>query len=1141
MKKILSLLLTLSLLLLPFSALSESDTDAPTPLPEIGGVIHGFELKETHDYPLIGAMFYRFEHQRTGAEVFYCAADDLNRVFDLVFRTEAIDDTGLPHVFEHATLAGSKKYPSKDLWFNLANGSFNTYMNAYTASNHTAYPVASLSEDQLLKFADFYTDCCLNPMVMEDESIFREEAWRYRLNAPEDPLILEGTVYSEMQGSLTLESRAYYNNARLLMPGSYVGNVSGGDPDFIPDMTFEDIKAYHDKYYHPSNCVAFLYGRLEHYDRFLELLDAAFAPFERREYAFDDPNYTPIDQPAEASFTFPVEAGSPTEDMSSITYSFLLPGLMDDKEEFLRMQTLAVLLNDSGSTMSRAVEEQLPAASWGCGLSTDGPEPFFSFGCYNCNPEDMQTFKAIVDGGLSDLAENPFPQDMLDAQAAQLEIAKRLIGESTSMGTAIAGTFAQSYIDTGDPWLTLDSDETLGKVDGWNREGVYGELAKKYLVGSQQTALTCTSPAPGEKEQKDAELAEKLAAIKAAMSDEEIAAIVEASNATAEPNPDTAAMLEALTAVTVQSLPVEEWVYPITDITGEDGTRRLDATAAVEGIGIPVVLLDVADLPQEDIHWFHLFADIIGEVDTGSHTHEELDTLWDRYLCNGETALTLLDEDDELRPRLSLEWLALDADLAKGYDLMWEITYDSRFEDTQRISERVNAYLNGMRAAINDGAYEYEAVRALGMNEPAMCFSAYYDYIDYYDFLRDVAGMCESDPAAVTAKLNAMRDIANNASNAIIGYAGSSKSIALNRELADGFLQKLDRREVTPAVYDLPSPAAREAVVVDTPVQYNGIVADFETLGIEDSEELSVVTQLVNDLYLLPELRTRYGAYGVTHATVDEYGLQICSYRDPTVKEAFEVYEGLPDFLENLELDQQALDRYIINTYQGYLMDTGELTGAIMTLNLTIGGYEQGEDMEDMRALKALTPEKVKGYVDMYRKLIEKGARFTVGGASVIDDNAELYDAVLNPFGQVNRLQQALTDVTEDRPDHKAIRYVYEEELMDAMTGDTFGVDAPATTGDLACALNQVISEDIATPEQAVENLAMFGILSPNDRAGDTLTARDCGDIITNLSALIGMEYPGEVKNADPFTRADLAVALCDFFQWLDSQMAEAA
>ena len=1156
MKKVLSLLLILSMLLCPLTALCESEADAPTPLPEVGGVVHGFELVETFDYPLIAAVIYRFRHQRTGAEAFYCAADDLNRVFDLVFRTEAIDNTGLPHVFEHATLAGSKKYPSKDLWFNLANGSFNTYMNAYTASNHTAYPVASLSEAQLLKLADFYTDCCLNPMVLEDESIFREEAWRYRMNAPEDPLTIEGTVYSEMQGSLNLESMAYYNNARLLMPGARVTNVSGGDPDFIPDMTFEDLKAYHGKYYHPSNCVAFLYGRLEHYDQFLALLDEAFAPFERREFNFEDPDYAPITAPVEESFTFPVEAGTPTASASTVAYSILCPGLLDEADAFMRMQTLTLLLNDASSALSRAVEARLPEASWSCGVATDGPEPYVSFILNNCDPEDARTFRDIVDEALKDLVETPFPQDMVDAQAAQLEIARRLIGESNSMGISIASGFAQGYIDTGDPWLTFGNAEALAQVDGWNREGVYGALAAKYLVGSQQTALTCTTPAPGEKEKKDAALAEKLRSIKAAMTDEERAAIVAASNAAGAPNPDTDEMLKALTAVTVASLPEEEWVYPISDVTGEDGVRRLDATANVEGIGIPMILLDVADIPQEDLLWFHLFTDIIGEVDTDTHTHEELDTLWDRYLNNGATELTLTEEEDgSFRPRLELEWIALDADLAAGYDLMYEITCHSRFDDIQRVSERVNTYINGLRDAINNGAHEYQAIRALGMNLPHMRLTAAYDYLDYYSFLQDVAKRCETDPASVTANLERMAVLVNNRSNAILGFAGNAKSIALNRELSDAFLQKLDSREVTPTIYDLPAPAPREAVVVDSPVQYNGIAADFDTLGIEYSEELSVVTQLVNDLYLLPELRTRYGAYGVTHATVDEYGLRICTYRDPTVKEAFQVFEGLPDFLENLELDQETLDRYILNAYQAYLMYSGELTGGILTINWTIGGYEQGEDLEDMRTLKALTPEKVRAYVDMYRKLVEKGVRFTVGGASVIDDNAGLYDAVLNPFGKVDRRRQPLTDVTGDRADYKAIRYVYEEELMDPQTDDTFGVDAPATTGDLAFALNQVISETLATPDEAVDNLISFGILLKNDRAGDPLTAWDCGDILESFAAAIGMDYPikdplsgadgaaqaepGSEASPSGFTRAHLAVALCDFFQWLDSQMAQ--
>ena len=207
----------------------------------------------------------------------------LNRVFDLTFFTRAIDNTGLPHVFEHATLNGSEKYPSSALFFNLMYQTYNTFMNALTAPLFTTYPVASLSEEQLLKYADFYTDSCFHPMILKQESIFREEAWRYRLENPEDALTIEGTVYSEMLAGLNLDSMAYRNILRTAFPGSTIGNESGGDPADIPDMTWDALKDYHETYYHPSNCVAYLYGQFDHFEAFLSLLDEAFAPYEKRD------------------------------------------------------------------------------------------------------------------------------------------------------------------------------------------------------------------------------------------------------------------------------------------------------------------------------------------------------------------------------------------------------------------------------------------------------------------------------------------------------------------------------------------------------------------------------------------------------------------------------------------------------------------------------------------------------------------------------------------------------------------------------------------------------------------------------------------------------------------------------------------
>ncbi|MBO6041267.1 MAG: peptidase M16, partial [Oscillospiraceae bacterium] len=247
----------------------------PVGLPAVGDEVNGFIVKEIRDFPLVGGTAVLFEHEKTGAGLVYIANSDTNRVFDLTFFTRAIDNTGLPHVFEHSTLDGSEKYPSKALFFNLSYQTYATYMNAMTQALLTTYPVGSLSEAQLLKYADYYTDSCLHPMILEDESIFREEAWRYRLEDLDDPLTIEGTLYSEMLGALDLSFSSHMNALRTAYPGSTVGNQYGGDPAYIPDMTFESLRNYNELYYHPSNCVGYLYGSFDDYTAILALLDEA--------------------------------------------------------------------------------------------------------------------------------------------------------------------------------------------------------------------------------------------------------------------------------------------------------------------------------------------------------------------------------------------------------------------------------------------------------------------------------------------------------------------------------------------------------------------------------------------------------------------------------------------------------------------------------------------------------------------------------------------------------------------------------------------------------------------------------------------------------------------------------------------------
>jgi len=486
-------------------------TEAPAPeqtksvpLPSLGDEVKGFVVKDVREFPLIGATLVTFEHAKTGAGLMYIANNDTNRAFDLTFHTRAIDNTGLPHVFEHATLDGSEKYPSKALFFNLIYQTYNTYMNASTSPLYTTFPIASLSEAQLLKYADYYTDSCLHPLILEDESIFREEAWRYRMADMDAPLTIEGTVYSEMRGAMDLSSSAYTGFLRSAFPGSTIGNVSGGEPEHIPEMTFESLRNFHDLYYHPSNCTVFLYGDFEDYTAFLQLLDEAFAPYEKKEFTFEDAEYSPLTEPAVSSTAFPVETGSDTENASAIYYAFICPGLKDDFQEELVLNTLTDLLVPDSSPLMQKLKRALPSGQFATYIELDGPEDMIVFYAANVNTEDAETFRSTVDEALAELAESGFSDELVDGIVASLNLSTKLTGESSDLGVDIINSIAGYYASTGNLYGYMDYVDALNQLKDWNSKGLYKHAISDWLLNCDVTVLSVTYPEAGLRETLDA-------------------------------------------------------------------------------------------------------------------------------------------------------------------------------------------------------------------------------------------------------------------------------------------------------------------------------------------------------------------------------------------------------------------------------------------------------------------------------------------------------------------------------------------------------------------------------------------------------------------------------------------------------------
>ena len=1122
MKKLLSLLLALALFVSVLPAIAEpapADTDEAVGLPAVGDVVEGFEVKEIRPFEMVGADLVLFEHQKTGAKLLYIANEDTNRAFQLTFPTRPIDNTGLPHVFEHSTLSGSAKYPSTGLWFNLIYQSYQTYMNAYTTDAMTSYPIASLSEEQLLALADFYTDCCLHPIVKEREDIYRTEAWRYEMEDMDSPLTLNGTVYSEMTGAMDLRESALDNANLVTFPGAALTFNYGGKPEAIPEMTWDALKNYHDTYYHPSNCIAYLYGSFEDYTVFLKLLDEAFSPYEKKEFSFTDSGYTRITEPVVTSVPYAVAEGTDTANQSTIYYYIICPGLKENKAQQRAADHVWELLGNSGSLLMQNLKKAFPSGSFSCGRELAAPDDALVFVANNVNKEDAEAFRTVVNDSLKQIAQDGFDTVQLDSIVTAKLLNNKLALESGEPVDTVINNLAYAYAVTGNPFDYVESTEDQANIMDENAQGLLTAAISDWYVDPELYTLTTTYPEPGLKEKQDAALAEKLAEIKAGMTDEEKQAIIDATHA--EPEEDeNAEMIAALTPVTVADLPEEVREYAITDETGEDGVRRLNAVAGVDGVGKVDLYFDARTLPQEDIHYLRLFTRLLGQLDTDAHSKEELAVLMDRYLMSRTIGVDTCNtpEKDDVIAYLIAEWVALDDDLAAGYDLMKEILFHTQFTDLQTLSERITAQKAYVRNSINNNPYVALYSRQEGVGDPRSRYYDYLNYTSYYAFLEELEAQMASEPETVVARLQNIQSFFTNRSGAVATFAGNEASIAVNAPLVDTFFADIASEEREYPAYDLPVPPIREAVSVDGNIQYNCNCAAFSQIGVEPDYSLNVIGSLIADQLLIPVLRDQMGAYSVWCGTDGDYAMYLISYRDPNVKATFDLYDSIPEKLAAMELTQEQIDGYIMQQYSSLAKPAGELGGAVTAMTNILHRRPADEKLQQMRAYKSVTPESVKAAAEAYAKLMEKGCRGTVGPIGTLQANSDLYDAIQNPFHTEDLSQVSFSDVAEDNEHHDAIYAAFTSGMMAAKEEGLFAPDEPATVGDFLGGLYMLIGGGSNDPDACKETLVGYGLVA----ADQDLNAELHEDLLCGLLTAIGAEMTTDTPDA-AVTRADLA------------------
>ncbi len=995
-RRLTSTALILSLVLSLFvPAMAMASEDTLKPLPKVGDVISGFKATALDHIDMIDSDTVTFEHEKTGAQLLYIQNNDINRSFEITFKTPAFDDTGVNHVLEHASVSGSERYPFKNLLFTILNQTYCSFVNAFTAINLTSYPVSSMSEAQLLKLSEVYLDCVFNPYIYQDENIFKREAWRYELESEEAPLTITGTVFSEMKGSLSsIETASYYNVMDTLFPDSVISKNSGGDPDFIPELTYEHVLDTHDAYYHPSNCLIVLYGDLD-YENFLEMIDSEFlSKYDFKDIEIPDGKVEPFAEKKQANFVFPTSADSATENSSRIEYVYALNDISE--RQLIAMSVISALMNYDSSPLKRNFATSGIGGDIGVSLNMMLPQPVLSFGVSDADESKSAELMALVDESVEEMLSEGFDAALLDAVIASSEFSNSLTTEISNLGFNISYVLSNWWATFGNTDYLNTFYEALEDVKSGGTDYLE-ELVKVYVADNNHAAVVTTVPEPGLIEKQNKEFSDMLAAKKASMSQEEVSALVKETgefNAWNSTEVDQE-LVKEIQAVTISELPEEIKSYEVNDET-VDGIRYLTAKANVGEIGSTSIMFDASSVPTYKLHYLNLYTYILGKLPTEAYDQNQVMVMQTRYLNSPSYYIGAIENgDDQFTPVLAMDWMGLMEDYQDSVNVAAEVLLNTDMSKVEEIYNLVNSARSMLRYQIVGNPLNIQIMRSTATYDDLMNYQAYMNGIEYYDFLGAVLEQLSTDSDVVVKELEGIRDMVMNRENMTVLFAGNDSGIETFRGSISGVIDQVKQGSIVRQDYsDIPRPSSREGIAIDTQVQYNMLSASYDMLGVEFDGKYMPVAMFLKENYLYPQIRYMYGAYDMLLEFTDDY-IVMGSYRDPNIDETYEVYEGIPEFLESMsELPQEYLDRYILNAYGNYTIPSGELSGAVAAMTNHLKGKTAEDSLEVLRAMKALTASDFKEVAGMFRTLLEKGTYNTVGSPEKLN-STEMFDSIV--------------------------------------------------------------------------------------------------------------------------------------------------
>ena len=961
--------------------------------------LSAYEVIKKDSIKDLGSEGWILRHKKSGARIALLSNDDENKVFTIGFKTPPADSTGVAHILEHSVLEGSKEFPVKDPFIELVKGSMNTFLNAMTYPDKTLYPVASCNDKDFANLMHVYLDAVFYPAIYKEPRIFYQEGWHYEMEDVRDELKLNGVVYNEMKGAFSSSDDVLDREiVRGLFPDTVYANESGGDPDAIPDLTYEQFLAFHSRYYHPANSYIYLYGNMDMAERLIWMDEHYLSHFDKIDVDAQIGLQEPFAEPRETRKTYSITESEPMEHNTYLTCS-IAAGDVLDREEYIAFQILDyALCSSQGAPLKQALLDAGIGEDVYSDYDSGTRQPYFSIVAKGAEESQKEEFLRVIEETLEKLSKGGLDKKRLLAGLNYYEFKYR----EADFGIYPAGLMyglqmMDSWLyDDEKPFIHIEAGDTYAALRKKVDSRYFEELISEKLLNNPHRSVLVLAPERGLTARKDEELAKRLALYKESLSETELEKIVEQTRQLRafQEEPDRPEDLAKIPLLARED--IRRKVEPvILEERCVGDTKLIYHSIPTNGISYFRLLFDVTDISSELFPYIGILKAAFGLVDTENYRYQELFTQTD-LLTGGIVPVTNLypNAKDLTQRRITFEvkGKAFDKNLQDAMALIEEMLIRSDYSDTKRLYEILAELKSRLQSSMMSAGHVVAGGRAVSYFSENAAIQEVLSGMDFYRLLEKICGDWEQEGKKTVEKLSELAKQIFCRENLMLDFISQDEAVYEQfRELAGGLKEKLPVKNAAGQPYRVETVRRNEGFLSSSQVQYVCRAGNFLKHGLPYTGALRILKGILGNDYLWNQVRVKGGAYGCMCSFGKNGDAWFVSYRDPNLAKTIEAFEAAPGWVEQFADDERAMTQAVIGTISEMDTPMNPAAKGLRSLSIYLTNQTEEQLQRERDEVLDATAQDIRALAAYIRAFLEDDCLCVVGNEKKIEEEKEKF------------------------------------------------------------------------------------------------------------------------------------------------------